>query len=141
MKAFSTEIDIHAPAETVWSILTNGAKYQEWDANMISLDGKIAPGETLTITTKFDPNRAFKPKVEVFEPNRKMVWKSGMPLGLFSGERTFTLTPQGAESVKFSMREEFKGLLLPLFGGSIPDMTPVFDEFGKALKHRAENAS
>lgn len=141
MKSFSTEVNIDASAQTVWNILTDASSYQEWDPNMISLDGTIAPGETLTITTKLDPNRAFKPKVEVFEPNRKMVWKSGMPLGLFSGERTFTLTPQGDDSVKFAMKEEFSGLLLPLFGGSIPDMNPVFDEFGKALKQRAENAS
>ncbi|KAB2904787.1 MAG: SRPBCC domain-containing protein [Anaerolineae bacterium] len=100
--------------ETIWGILTDASKYSEWDPGMIRLEGKIAPGEQITIYTKVSPDRAFKPTVTDYEPNRKMVWRSGMPMGLFQGARTFLLEPLADNSVKFTLREEFSGLMMPL---------------------------
>jgi hypothetical protein len=140
MKAFSTTTEINASPETIWRILTDASKYTEWDPGMLKMEGTIAPGQKLTIHTKLAPDWAFNPTVVEFEPNRKMVWKSGMPLGLFQGARTFTLEPLGTGRTRFSMREEFSGRLLPVFGASIPDMNPVFAAFADALKKRAESA-
>ena len=61
-----------------------------------------------------------------------------MPLGLFKGERTFTLTPGANGEVQFSMREEYTGLMAPLLGRSIPDLQPSFDQFAHDLKRAAE---
>jgi hypothetical protein len=105
---------------------------------MLRLVGAIAPGQQLTIQAKIAPDRAFKPTVTEFEPDRKMVWRSGMPMGLFQGARTFLLEPLPNERTRFTLREEFSGLLLTLFGRSIPDMNPVFAAFNAALKERAE---
>jgi hypothetical protein len=139
MLTYSASTTINATPEVVWDILTDAAHYTEWDENMLKLEGRIAPGEALTIYTKLDPQRAFKPGVVEFEPQRKMVWSSGMPMGLFKGARTFLLEPQGKGQVKFTLREEFSGLMLPLIGKSIPDLNPVFEKFAKALKERAES--
>ncbi len=136
MKVFSTTTDIHATPETIWGILMTGNLFTEWDPGMVSLKGTIAPGNQLEIRTKIAPDQLFKPTVTEFEPNRKMVWSSGMPLGLFRGARTFELEPLGENLVKFSMREEFSGLLLPLF--PIPDLSATFAAFSAALKERAE---
>jgi hypothetical protein len=68
-----------------------------------------------------------------------MTWTGGMPLGLFKGERTFTLSPQNNGSVEFTVREVFSGLLLPLIGRSIPDLTATFEQFVAGLKRRAES--
>jgi hypothetical protein len=50
---------------------------------------------------------------------------------------------QGAErgkqaSVRFDLRKEFSGLLLPLLGTSLPDMTEAFEGFCAGLKARAQ---
>lgn len=137
MKSFTASIDIHATPDVIWDILTDGKAYTEWDEQMISLDGTIAPNQKLTVLTHLAPDRAFTPTVSEFEVNRRMVWSSKMPLGLFSGVRTFELTPKG-DVTGFRLTEEFSGLLLPIFGATIPDMNPVFDSFVKALKARAE---
>ena len=139
MKVFTATTEIQAAPETIWRILTDAPHYPEWDPGMIRIEGTIAPGEQLTIYTKAAPERAFKPSVVEFQPNRKMVWRSGMPLGLFQGARTFTLEPSG-NRVKFTLREEFSGLLLPMIGRSIPDLSPVFAAFAAALKQRAERS-
>jgi hypothetical protein len=67
-----------------------------------------------------------------------MVWSGGMPLGLFKGVRTFTLAPQAAGTIKFTMREEYVGPLAPLITRSIPDLNPSFMRFANGLKRRAE---
>ena len=140
MQECSAATDIKASAEKIWAILTDGAKYVEWDPGMIRLDGKIALGEKLVIVAKVSPKRAFKVTVTQFVPNQEMVWGSGMPLGLFKGERTFRLESGPDGKVHFSLREVFTGLLLPLFSKSLPDMNPIFADFAAALKTRAEQA-
>ena len=61
-----------------------------------------------------------------------------MPLGLFKGERTFTLTQVDSHTTRFTMREEYTGLMLPLIWGSIPDLGPSFQQFASGLKTQAE---
>ena len=102
------------------------------------MDGLIGPGEKVTVHAKLSPGRAFPVTVAEFVPMARMVWSGGMPLGLFKGERTFTLTPGSSGQVEFHMREVFSGLLSPLIERSIPNLQPAFDEFAAALKARAE---
>jgi hypothetical protein len=64
-----------------------------------------------------------------------------MPLGLFTGIRTFTLVPLTDGTVEFTVREAFSGPILPLIGGSLPDMTEPFAAFVAGLKKRAEAAA
>ena len=134
---FKASSEIKASPEVIWRILTDASRYPDWDPGIVKIDGRIAPGEHLTLYTKADPKRAFKPTVIEFDPTRKMIWRSGMPLGLFQGARTFLLEPLG-DRVRFTMREEYGGLLLPMIGKSIPDLNPVFAAFCAALKKRAE---
>ena len=140
MKEFSANVEIAASPETIWRILTDAAQYPQWDPGIISISGKIALGQPLVIYTKAAPQRAFKPSVTEYDANRRMVWRSGMPLGLFHGARTFMLEPLGGSRVRFTLREEYGGLLLGMIGKSIPDLNPVFSAFAAALKRRAESA-
>lgn len=136
---YSATTTIKASPDTIWSILTNAAAYPEWDPGVDRIEGRIAPGETLKAFSKLSPGRAFPAKVTEFVPGRKMTWTGGMPLGLFKGVRTFTLTPKGNDSVEFTLREVFSGPLLPIFGRTVPNMTSTFEQFAAGLKQRAES--
>jgi hypothetical protein len=138
MKSFASQTSIRATPERLWSILTDASGYPRWNPTVTRVEGRIAAGERVSLHVKMNPGRAFPLKVALFEPPTRMVWRGGMPLGLFVGERTFTLTPQPDGRVDFSMRETFTGLLAPLIGRTIPDMQPAFDEFAAALKREAE---
>ncbi len=70
-----------------------------------------------------------------------MVWTGGMPLGLFTGDRTYSLTPISDGEVEFTMREEYSGLLAPLISRSIPDLQPSFETFAADLKRQAESTA
>ena len=137
MKTYNASITIQASAEKVWKILADASGYPAWDLSMDHIEGKLALGETVKFFTKLSA-QAFPVKVTVFEPNHKMVLTGGMPLGLFKSERTHTLTTNKDGSTAFHTEEIFSGLLLPVFGKNIPDLTENFKNFADALKKQAE---
>ena len=139
MKAFSATRTIGATPATIWTILTDAPSYPDWDPGMVRIEGHIAPEEKLKVFTKLSPDRTFPVTVTEFVPDERMVWASGMPLGLFKGERTFRLTAREDGTTEFSLREEFSGLLLPIIGRSIPDLSDSFEQFADGLKARAES--
>jgi uncharacterized protein YndB with AHSA1/START domain len=140
MKTFATSIVIQAPRERVWALLTDAPAYPSWNTTVDKVEGRIALGEKITVHAKINPGRAFPVKVTEFTPNERMVWTGGMPLGLFKGERTFTLEPKGS-GVEFAMREVYSGLFSPMIEKSIPDLNPAFEEFAAALKRCAEGSA
>lgn len=137
MKYFEASSTINAGPERVWAVLTAGDKFPDWDSGIDRVEGKIAPGATIKLYVKVNPGRAFPLKVTEFAPPRRMVLTGGMPLGLFRGERTYTLQPNGS-GTDFRMREEYTGPLLGMIWGSIPDLGPSFQQFARGLKARAE---
>jgi hypothetical protein len=141
MKAFAVNTAIRATPERIWALLTDASGYVSWNNTVEKVTGRIALGESVTVYPKINPKRAFPVKVVAVEPTRRMVWRGGMPLGLFQGERTFTLTPRPDGAIDFSMREEYSGLMAPMITRSIPDLQPAFDEFAHDLKRAAEEAA
>jgi hypothetical protein len=139
MKSFSVTNQIQAEPDVIWRILTDAPNYTKWNTTVDKVEGRIEPGQKVTLHVKINPGRAFPVKVSEYDKPRRMVWTGGMPLGLFKGERTFSLTPGSNGSVMFTMREVYSGLLSPLIERSIPNLQPAFDEFAAALKKQAES--
>ena len=103
MKAYEASAEIKAPPEVVWEVLTDAPAWPQWDAGA-RVDGRVAPGERIKVTSEMNPGRAFPVKVAELDPPRRMVWTGGMPLGLFKGVRTYTLESRGAGRTAFRMR-------------------------------------
>jgi hypothetical protein len=141
MKSFTVRTTIQAAPEVVWELLTDAPSYPGWNSTIDRIDGRIALNETLTVHVKAAPGRAFPVKVVTFERPNRLVWGGGMPLGLFTGERTFELYPVESGGVEFAMYENYRGLFAPLITKSIPDLQPAFDEFAACLKARAERST
>ena len=137
MKSFESSSVINATPERIWSILIDGPRYADWDSSVLSVDGRIALGETIKVVSGANPGRTFPVKVTRFDANRAMTWSGGMPLGLFKGVRTFTLAPENG-TTRFDVREEYSGPLLSMMWRSMPDLGPSFAQFANGLKQRAE---
>lgn len=137
MVSYETDIDIAAPPAEVWRVLTEHLPREPDPFGILRLQGRIAAGAKIKIWSEVAPERAFPLTVKVLDAPRKMVWRGGMPLGLFTGTRTFTLTPHDA-GTRFHMQEIFTGLLSGMITKSMPDLTPSFTKFAHALKSKAE---
>ena len=129
---------INASPEVIWALLTNAADYPEWNPTVVRVEGEIALGKKIKVVATISPERAFPVTVSELVPSERMVWAGGMPLGLFRGVRTFTLTPGAGGATAFDMREVFSGPLLGLIKRSMPNLQPSFDEFARSLELRAE---
>ena len=138
MKEFQVSTTIDAAPERVWEVLMDTAAYSEWDPCTIRIEGRAALGEKIKAYSTLSPDRAFPVTVTEFVPNQKMTWADGMPLGLFKGVRTFTLSAQGEGTTEFTLHEAFTGPMMVLIGRTIPDMTEAFESFASGLKRRAE---
>jgi hypothetical protein len=141
MKFYEAAATIKALPNQVWNVLKDGPAYPTWGSGVERVEGSIASGERIKVHSAVNPGRAFPVKVHLDESEGIMTWTGGMPLGLFRGVRTFTVTPAEDGRSEFKMREEYTGPLLGLIWRSMPDLAPSFKQFAAALKVRAEQAT
>jgi hypothetical protein len=133
---YSVRTHIRATPATVWARLTDAAGFSRWNSTVESIDGAIAAGNKLKIRVPAAPGRVFTPRVVTFEPPQRMVWQDGFA-PLFVGTRSFGLS--AAEGgTQFEMTEVFRGVMLPLIKGSLPDFAPIFDRYAVDLKRACE---
>ena len=137
MKIYETQIEIEAPPAQVWHTLIQDMPRAPERYGILRINGNIKEGARIKLWSEVAPNRAFSLTVTGFEAPDMMVWRGGMPLGLFVGTRTFTLRAQD-NGTHFQMREVFSGPLAGLICKSMPDLTPSFIKFAQTLKQEAE---
>ena len=90
MQAYEASSVIDADPAVIWAVLVDGPKWTEWDSAVVRVDGTIAAGEKVTVFPEVNPKRGFPVRVVEFRPGERMVWRGGMPFGLFTGTRTYT---------------------------------------------------
>jgi hypothetical protein len=142
MKELRTEIDIAASPEAVWSILTDFAAFPQWNPFIKEASGEQKVGGKLRIRVARTGGKGmvFKPTVLACETNRELRWLGRLRIpGLFAGEHGFTLEPIGDGRTRFTQREVFTGILVPLLARSLDDGTKKgFEAMNLAMKERAE---
>jgi hypothetical protein len=128
---------IAASADVVWTTLLDVGSWPTWDSGVTRVDGRAEDGGKVTVHSEVSPGRAFPVRVAIDPAQRRMTWTGGMPLGLFRGVRTFTVTPDG-DGCELQVREQFTGPLLGPMARRMPDLQPSFDRFADGLRSHAE---
>jgi hypothetical protein len=135
-----TRIEIAAPAARVWGVLTDFARFPEWNPFIIGIEGRPEPGARLRVQIKPPGKSAmtFTPEVLRAEPERELRWRGRLLVpGVFDGEHAFELECRG-DGCAFRQSERFTGLLVPLLGGALAATQRGFEAMNAALKQRAE---
>lgn len=142
MKELRSQIEIEAPAERVWQVLTDFAAYPEWNPFIRRVSGRPEVEEQLVVRMRPSGTRGltFRPTVTRVEPNRQLHWLGHLLVpGLFDGEHMFEIEELDPDRVLFIQREVFKGLLVPLLARSLDrDTRRGFEEMNRALRERAQ---
>lgn len=145
MKTIHTEIEINAPAERVWGILTDFAAFPTWNPFIRRITGRPAVGERLHVSIQPQGSKGmtFAPTVLEATPNKELRWIGRLLLpGIFDGEHAFRIEAGGADTVRFIHEERFQGLLVSLFAKSLDNGTQAgFVAMNQALKARAEQGA
>ena len=142
MKTLHTAIEIDAPAERVWGILTDLAAYPAWNPFIRRIAGDLAPRARLEVRLEPPGGMAItlRPAVLAVDAGRELRWLGSLGVrGLFDGEHRLALEPLGAGRVRFVQEEQFTGVLVPFLARSLEQHTrPGFLAMNRALKARAE---
>ncbi len=142
MKEIRTKIEIEAPANEVWSILTDFSRHAEWNPFIREISGELRQGAQLHVILGPPGKRAmrFKPLVQMVEPQKAFRWLGRLFIpGLFDGEHIFELETAGKNTTRFIQREKFNGILVGIFRRSLDtDIKSGFIAMNEALKREAE---
>jgi hypothetical protein len=143
MREIRDEIEIDAPPECVWSVLTDLGSYPEWNPFVKQVSGRLEQGAKLDVRIAPPGKKGmeFKPTVIVAEPGRELAWLGRLLVpGLFEGEHHFELEDLGRGRTRFVQREVFKGLLTGILGRMLDNTLAGFREMNQALKRRVESS-
>jgi hypothetical protein len=134
---YAVGINIKAPTNKIWMLLTNAKDFPRWNSTVKNIDGNISLGEKIQLHATIAPERIFKLRVSESVPNQKMVWRDGAA-PMFQGVRTYVLEAKNDGSTDFLMQEIFSGLVLPMIVKSLPDFGSTFEQYAADLKREAE---
>jgi hypothetical protein len=109
MHVVHAEVEISAPPERVWRVLTDFSAYSQWNPFIRRACREVRQGERLEVCVQPPDGRAmtFRPTVLIAEPSRELRWLGHLWLpGLFDGEHAFLIEPLGDERVRLVQREK-----------------------------------
>jgi hypothetical protein len=144
----TTFVDIDAPPERVWQVLTDLPAYAEWNPFITRAEGTVAAGNRLSVNlpsvNAFVPSR-LRPTVLEVDPGRRFrLWsrldRLSIP-GIFEVEHTVTLADHDG-GVRLWQQDQFRGLLAPVLIRSLNrHRSAAFNAMNAALKERVESTS
>lgn len=144
-RTIRSAIEIRAPQDAVWQVLTDFAAYPEWNPHIRQVRGEPRVGGRLTIRSQPPKGRpvVLRPVVEKWEPPTEMRWRSTfLARALFSGEHGFKLESITTDRTRFMQDETISGLLVPLYARlRLPGAREGFALVNEALRARAEKAA
>jgi hypothetical protein len=141
MQTLHAAIEVDAPAERVWQVVSDLADYERWNPFIVSAAGTLRTGERLDVTIRAPGVRAvrFRPRILDYEPGRLVRWKGRLLMpGLFDGRHSLIVDPLGDARSRFTSHEDVSGILLPFLGKVMAASQQGFELMCRAVKERAE---
>ena len=140
-KTIERSIEIDAPSERVWRVLSDFPAYTDWNPFIREISGDLAVGARLDVRIAPKGGRAmrFKPTVTAASPEERFAWFGSLGVrGIFDGAHSFVLQDLGGGRTSLTQAETFTGVLVPLFEKGLTATAAGFEEMNRALKERCE---
>jgi uncharacterized protein YndB with AHSA1/START domain len=136
------EIEVDAPIERVWQILTDFERYRAWNPFTPRVETSLRIGDPIHLHVRLRGKRLMH-RVETITRNQPYTLGWQMKMGarfLLRAERIQTLTPIDAHRTHYVTEDRFRGWLAPLvlalYGGA---MERGFGDCALGLKKAAES--
>jgi hypothetical protein len=144
MPFIDTRVEINAPAQEVWTILTDFEGYRRlgWNSYIESISGTLAPGAKITATVKAPElrRRVIRPRL-VSAAFPELSWE------VYLGSREvlhamhyFRVEPLTAGTCRVTQGEKVSGLLTRTVFHLVEKSESGFAVFNLALKQQAERS-
>lgn len=144
MQEVQTSIEINAPKERVWDVLTDFNQYEAWNPVIRDFAGALQQGAPVQFKIRLGKKGLpIKANLVGVDAPRDLRWRgprSSVGARLVCGEHYFTIEELEDGRVRFVHGEKFSGLLVPLIWKRLKaQLAPRYAEVNEALKARAES--
>lgn len=141
MDELVTSIDVDAPPDVVWQVLTDFERYPEWNQHT-RISGIPREGQRLSVAPGPEAGSmpTFTPTVIRAVPGQELRWLGHLWVrGLFDGEHRFVIEELDDGRSRLVQAERFTGVLVwPINFFFREDTERNFLAVNEALKRRAE---
>ncbi|WP_280357211.1 SRPBCC domain-containing protein [Nocardia otitidiscaviarum] len=136
-------VEIDAPAELVWQVLTDVDRYGEWNPFVLGCETTLEPGSPIDMRVRLiGPRpRTQREFIRSHTPGKEFSYTmKPVPLGTLHSERSHTVTALSAERCRYDSHFALAGWLSPvvtaIMGGALRQ---GFAGMTDAVKQRAES--
>lgn len=134
-------VEINAPAEVVWEVITDFASYSEWNPFIVECKSTLKPGDPIDLKVKLfsfaQPQREW---VKEFVPGRRFAYTmKAVPLGTLSSQRSHDLMPAG-DKTRYQSYFHLDGWLMPVVRAIMGSrIARGFEGMTNGIKTRSEH--
>ena len=134
-------LDIDAPPAVVWEVLTDLARYREWNPFVIGCRSTLVPGEPIDLLVKLraKPQNQREWMIENVAGKRFAYRMKPFPLGALSSRRSHELEELRDGRTRYRSHMQLSGWLMPLVRALLgKDLERGFSEMSAAVRARSE---
>jgi hypothetical protein len=135
-------LEAAAPAETVWTVVTDLARYPEWNPFVVACRSTLVPGSPIVMRVRVLPFVAQPQREIVFEhaPGRRLSYGiAALPLGALASLRAHEVEVLAADRSRYVSTFELRGWLAPVVEALLGRrLAAGFAAMSAALQARAE---
>ena len=135
-------LEAAAPAATVWDVVTDLARYPEWNPFVVACRSTLVPGSPIVMRVRVVPFVAQPQTETILEhvPGRRLSYGlAGVPLGALASRRSHEVEPLADDRARYVSRFELRGWLAPLVQALLGRrLTTGFTAMSHAIVARAE---
>lgn len=144
-KVVTTQIDISATPEKVWSVLANIEGWKDWSPIIKESRGKAALNSKLVITMsgkngkEGEAGQTYEPFITKIEDSRNLTWSATMgPSFVMTNGKVLELE-ETSTGTRLTHKETFSGMMVPLMWGMVQKNVPqMLNSMNIALKNLVE---
>ena len=143
MHELSCSVDIAAPIQRVWLVVTNFAAYPLWNPFGLAIQGDLLPGAPIKICLRRRGGRGctLRGRVTIVEPEARLRWAGYLLVaGLIDVQQTVSLVRLDEDHTRLLESTRLSGVLITLIPGACNSLRLICDDRRGALKVRAEAA-
>lgn len=137
-----SEVEIGAPLEHVYTVLTDFRQYESWNPFLTSVSGELAVGRKLSVEMSLPEGNTYvlEPEVTQVQELAELRWRTRfVAAGLLEAEQFFLLKESSAGGTRVVQGLNFSGFLLRFSGKTLTLSARGAVYMNQALKKRAES--
>lgn len=139
---FEQNLQIEAPAAVVWEVISDLARYGEWNPFVTECTSTLRPGDPIDMTVQLmsKPQKQREWVTDYVEGQRFAYRMKPVPMGALSSARWHDIAPEDEARCRYQSHFELRGWMMPLVRGLLGTrLRNGFSGMNAGVKQRAES--